>query len=296
MPSASQTTTATAPERVAFFFAAHQDDWPLFMNPDAFKAVIAGSKCVFIHVTAGDGGLGLGSGGRKHPLYLAREHGAESAIRFMADSDNQAPTNSQSSVTIFCSHPIRCVRYRNTAAYFLRLPDGGTDGEGYAATGRQSLKRFADSQIDTLTAVDDTARYESWRGLVATLRAIIDFERGQASTVELHVPELDPARNANDHPDHLMTAKAALEAASSLHARRIHHLGYASGALPENLGGEERDMKAAVYAVTLAGVMALDHPTAWQHYDSSFVGRNYQRVEGETGVNGSIAAGNHASR
>ena len=29
---------------------------------------------------------GTKPGGRKHPLYVARENGAESAIRFMADS------------------------------------------------------------------------------------------------------------------------------------------------------------------------------------------------------------------
>jgi hypothetical protein len=38
-------------------------------------------------------------------------------------------------------------------------------------------------------------------------------------------------------------------------------------------------MKCAVYAVTLAGVLALDHPTAWQHYDHNFVGRDYFRAE-----------------
>jgi len=30
----------------------------------------------------------------------------------------------------------------------------------------------------------------------------------------------------------------------------------------------------SVSAVTLSGVTALDHPTNWQHYDKSFVGRN----------------------
>ena len=113
---------------------------------------------------------------------------------------------------------------------------------------------------------------------MTTLRALIDAERGQAGEIELHVPELDPAINPNDHPDHVMTAKLALEAAHDLSARYFHHPGYNCGALPENLGGTERDLKCAVYAVTLAGVMALDHPTSWQHYDQSFVGRNYCRV------------------
>jgi hypothetical protein len=38
-----------------------------------------------------------------------------------------------------------------------------------------------------------------------------------------------------------------------------------------------------VFAVTLAGVLALDHGIAWHRYDRSFVGRNYFRVEEATG-------------
>ena len=36
-------------------------------------------------------------------------------------------------------------------------------------------------------------------------------------------------------------------------------------------------------AVTLAGVQALDHSTSWHHYDESFVGRNYFRVQAPAG-------------
>ncbi len=77
------------PDKVSFYFAAHEDDWQLFMNPSAFQDVINGAKkTVFIHMTAGDAGLGTGRGGRKHPFYLARENGAKRAIRFMADADD----------------------------------------------------------------------------------------------------------------------------------------------------------------------------------------------------------------
>ena len=266
-------------QRVSFYFSAHEDDWQLFMNPSAFHDVLAGGKTVFVHVTAGDAGLGTANGGRKHPYYLARENGAQSAIRFMADADDRAPLDETTGVVTINGHPVRRVGYRNTVAYFLRLPDGGTEGAGYADTGHQSLKRLAAGEIAKLTTIDGTTAYQSWRDLVATLRALIDREREQAAAVDLHVPELDPAINPNDHPDHVGTAKLALEAAENLSdARYIHHPGYNCGALPENLTGAERDMKCAVYAVTLAGVMAFDHPTSWQHYDQSFVGRNYCRV------------------
>ena len=273
-------TEGNAAQRVSFYFAAHQDDWQLFMNPSAFRDVLdANTKTVFIHMTAGDAGLGTKAGGRTHPLYIARENGAESAIRFMADSDGRPPVEKVVSAPLLSSRPIRRVSYRNTVAYFLRLPDGSPDGGGYIDTGHQSLKRLADGQIDVLTAVDGTALYNSWAELAVTVRSILDFERGHAPSVQLNVPELDSVRNASDHSDHYMTAKAALTATESLSSRRLHYVGYASAKLPENLEGEDRDMKCAVYAVTLAGVAALDHPTCWQHYDQNFIGRNYFRVE-----------------
>jgi LmbE family N-acetylglucosaminyl deacetylase len=265
-------------QRVSFYFSAHGDDWQLFMNPFAFRDVRDGAKTVFVHVTAGDAGLGTTNGGRKHPYYLARENGAESAIRFMANAVEGPLAQAVAAPVTINGHLARRVTYCNTVAYFLRLPDGGTEGAGYAETGYQSLKRLAAGEIATLTAIDGSTAYQGWDDLLATFRALIGLERMQTALVDLHVPELDPSINLHDHPDHVMTAKLALEAAESLNGRRMHHPGYNCGALPENLTGAERDMKCAVYAVTLAGVMAFDHPTSWQHYDQSFVGRNYCRV------------------
>jgi len=266
-------------QRVSFYFSAHEDDWQLFMNPSAFRDVLDGIKTVFVHVTAGDAGLGTKNGGRKHPYYLAREHGAESAIIFMADAEEDAPGEKSVSTTVLNGHPIRRVSYRNTVAYFLRLPDGGTEGQGYADTGYQSLDRLKEEELETMTAIDDTTTYEGWQDLVVTLRALIDRERAQAPSVDLHVPDLDPAINPNDHPDHVMTAHAAREAAENLNARRFHHPGYMCGTRPENLSGYDRDMKCAVYAVTLAAIQALGHSTNWRHYDQSFIARDYCRVE-----------------
>ena len=129
------------------------------MNPSAFHDVLDGVKTVFVHVTAGDAGLGTNTGGRKHPYYLARENGAESAIRFMADAVEGAPAEISAGPMTINDHPLRRVGYRNTVAYFLRLPDGGTEGAGYSDTGHQSLKRLADGEIGTLTAIDGTTAY-----------------------------------------------------------------------------------------------------------------------------------------
>jgi hypothetical protein len=267
-------------DKVSFYFAAHEDDWQLFMNPTAFEDVIGGaSKTVFVHVTAGDAGLGMGHGGRKHPYYLARENGAELAIRFMSDADD-SPRERTASHVSFHGHPLYRVAYRSTVSYFLRVPDGNPHGSGYPATGRQSLKHLADGTNNILSAIDGSTAYRGWNDLVATLRAIMDFERAGAPLAQINVTELDERINPNDHSDHLMVAKAALDAArDSACARRVHYVNYASSKLPENLDAQQRDRESSVFAVTLSGVLALDHGTAWHRYDRAYVGRNYFRAE-----------------
>ncbi|HEY6024974.1 MAG TPA: hypothetical protein VIV34_12455 [Pseudolabrys sp.] len=271
-------------DKVSFYFAAHEDDWQLFMNPSAFQDVMGGAaKTVFVHLTAGDAGLGVGLGGRKHPFYLARENGAEAAIRFMADAD-AAPGERTAASMSFNGHDIYRISYRNTVGYFLRVPDGHWSGDGYYETGFESLKRLSNGQNDVLRAVDGSTTYHGWDDLVATLRAIIAFERGHTALVQLNVAETDTRINAQDHSDHLMTAKAALDAAKDLSCvRRVYYVDYASSRLPQNLDAQQRDMESSVFAVTLAGVQALDHSTRWHHYDQSFVGRNYFRVQEPAG-------------
>jgi hypothetical protein len=273
-----------SPAKVSFYFAAHQDDWQLFMNPSAFQDVAdTRTKTVFVHLTAGDAGLGTGKSGRKHPYFLARENGAETAIRFMADSGDE-PLAETSSPMEFNGHPISRRSYRNTVTYFLRVPDGNPSGSGYAQTGHQSLERLATGRIDSLAAIDGSTVYHGWADLVGTLRAILDHERERAPLIQLNVAEQDPRRNPNDHSDHRMTAKAALAAAQGLGcARRQHYINYASSELPENLSAEERDMESSVLAVTAAGILALDHTSIWQAYHRSYLGRNYFRVEDATG-------------
>lgn len=285
LPLAAQANDAQPYDKASFYFAAHEDDWQLFMNPSAFLDVTGSkNKTVFVHVTAGDAGSGVGRRGRKHPFYLARENGAEAAIRFMADA-NQMPAEKVADRKTFNGHSIYRVSYRNTVSYFLRVPDGNANGAGYPATGNQSLRLLAEGESDKLRAIDGSTVYRSWSDLTTTLRALIDFERANARTVQINVSETDPVINPADHSDHLMTAKAALDAARNLAcARRLYFVDYASARLPENLSPKHRDMETAVFAVTAAAIRALDHSSAWHHYNDIYVGRNYFRVEEGNGT------------
>jgi hypothetical protein len=281
---AASAQEAPQPERVSFYFAAHEDDWQLFMNPSAFMDVTdPKTKTVFIHVTAGDAGVGMGTGGRKHPYYLARENGAEVAIRFMADAGERPVEKGVSSV-LLNGHRIHHVSYRNTEIYFLRLPDGHPHGVGFVQTGFESLERLAKGEIGGISAIDRSTAYGGWADLRSTVRAIVDLERGQAKSVQLNVTESNARFNEADHSDHVMTTKLVLEAAKDLAcARRVYYVDYASKALPENVFGQQRDMESSVLAVTGAGILALDHANVWHPYHRSYLGRNYFRIEEGTG-------------
>ena len=70
-----------APDKVSFYFAAHEDDWQLFMNPSAFQDVAdTGTKTVFVHITAvqAAGLRGLNEG-QKVSYEVAMERGKAAA-------------------------------------------------------------------------------------------------------------------------------------------------------------------------------------------------------------------------
>src|SRR5271169_5616245 len=113
-------TSAFAASSTSFYVVAHEDDWQLFMGINAALDVPgADSKIVFVHTTAGDAGLGTGTGGTPMPFYLARENEALSAIRFLANRGvvGAGPNGVASTVTINGKSLTR-VAYKNTVAYF----------------------------------------------------------------------------------------------------------------------------------------------------------------------------------
>jgi hypothetical protein len=123
---------ATA-RQVVFYIGAHQDDWQLFMSPQAYTDLTAEeSTVIFIYLTAGDAGA--------DPSWRrGRSAGALSSTQF-ATRQRIAPITPEQ-VTV-PGHPLACYTIANTRSYFLDLPDGNMDGSGFPSTGSQSLQRL----------------------------------------------------------------------------------------------------------------------------------------------------------
>ncbi len=269
-----------AQETVAFYFAAHEDDWQLFMNPNAYHDVQKpSSKVVFVYVTAGDDGAGLGNAGRSQPYYLARENGAKVSVKFVADAQ-KTPVIPIDSVASVSGHAVKRWLYRNTVSYFLRLPDGGVEGAGYTNTGLQSLKQLHEGAIPAMTAIDGSSTYGGWADLVGTLRKLIDQERATCTNVWVNLPDPDMARNIGDHPDHQHMARGVLEGIADLRwINKAFYLNYVTAKMAENMSTPDREIEAGTFAALVAGLTALDHPSSWEPMHRSWLSRHYVRFE-----------------
>jgi hypothetical protein len=275
-----------AQNTVAFYFSAHEDDWQLFMNPNAYYDVQkASTKVVFVYLTAGDDGAGLGNAGRSQPYYLARENGAKLSVKFMADANN-TPATPLDSVACIGSHAIKRWLYRDTVSYFLRLPDGKPEGTGYPATGFQSLNRLHEGAIPAMTAIDNSTTYRSWADLRDTLRKLIDMERGTAANVWVNLPDTNVEKNVDDHADHQHMAQGVLEAIANVPSiNKAFYLNYVTAEMAENMNSAEREIEAGTFAAVVVGVTALDHPSPWEPMHRSWLSRHYFRVEPGSGSN-----------
>ncbi|MEQ1780454.1 MAG: hypothetical protein ABMA14_03780 [Hyphomonadaceae bacterium] len=271
-----------SPPTVSVFAVAHEDDWQLFMNPEAFHAMDEPQeKTVIIHVTAGDAGAGVG--GEPVPYYLAREEGALRAVRFMANAVD--PSRGQgvamaSEKVDRNGHQVLRYSYANAVIYFLRIPDGNiVNGKVYTPH-PQSLTKLRAGEVAVTEAIDKSARYEGWADLVATLNAIVFSEQAAGSGLVLHIAELDEKLNVGDHPDHRATA-FAMEDVANLHpcAPLWRHVEYFTKTMPQNISGKDYMIDVGTWAATASGLGDNYAKATWESEHNAWLGRSYSRVQ-----------------
>lgn len=270
---------ALAQESVAFYIVADQDDWQLFMQKNAYADVTnAKQKTVFITLTAGDAGLGKGGSGTI-PYYQARDNGSRLSIKFLADIAS-VPDRSESAQYVYANaHQIYHVQYKHTKSYYLRLPEGNGEGDGYRATGNQSLKRLRDGEISKITAVDSSATYQGWTDLVQTIQRIIIAETSGFSYATLNMPETDTSRNPDDHNDRLLVGDLAEQAGKELTClKRYSWLGHSSADKPMDLSNDQLINHSAVFACSVAGSIQGGYRSNWDAAHKQWIGRGEART------------------
>lgn len=228
-------------DKISFYIVAHADDWQLFMHPVVYADLVATDcKVIFIIITAGDAGLG-------EQYWRAREEGSKSSVRFCL-----APLGRLSESTgerNFNNHGIHYWSVNNTTSYFLRLPDGGLDGNGFATYNYQSLSKFRAGGTGAIRTLGEPTTYNSWSELVTVMETIISVESEGILNRWIHYLNPDTTVNPNDHPDHLLTGHAiqAMQLISSLH--QLLFVGYSVRAIRGNQSLTDLFWKAGMLAV-----------------------------------------------
>jgi len=230
------------PERIHdFYVLAHADDDLFFMNPDLRASLAEGNSVRAVFLTAGDAGVARGL-----RYARARERGSQAAYTAMLGASHPewmpfAPDGSRALHGAARSDaPVSLV--------FLRLPDGGPRGTGFAATGGASLERLWTGEIDSLRPIDGAPGFTK-ADLTATLADLMrEFRADRINT-------LDP-RDAypEGHSDHRHAARFALAArsAGASEARLRLYRDYSSLLEPANLSAQECARKAEIIAAYAA--------------------------------------------
>lgn len=255
------------------YMVAHQDDWPLFMGHQAWDDMTSNRPSVFIYTTAGDAGMKDGGWGTI-PYFKAREEAAMSSLRLPASQIEQwFPGETTKSVRIN-SRYITVVTHRNTVSYFLRLPDGAPDGNGFSGTSYRSLQKFKAGSFSNFKAVDSSATYGKWSDLVNTVKAILQ-RHGSGMTVNVH--DYDTIYNPNSHSDHLTTGLLAKEASVGLASRLRLWVDYDSSNYEENLLGEQKLDKYAMYGAYISTLSKYTYNFGYDYGHKAWLGRGYFR-------------------
>ncbi len=218
---------------------AHADDVQLFMQPAFWQDLTAPDTEVAVVVTtAGDGGM-------EKTFWQAREEGLKSSVRFCLAAGGdlaETPTTHRHVNSKAIAH----AQIGNCRFYFLRLPDGGLDGNGFGSNGFRSISKLQRKEVASLASLDGAAHYECWEDFCNTLDALVSMQRGDGiGLIELHYLLPDERHNPGDHPDHRATGTALQSLVGCSH---ICYGGYNGKGTPEPLCPEASFWKTGMFA------------------------------------------------
>ncbi|RYU78415.1 T9SS type A sorting domain-containing protein [Hymenobacter persicinus] len=261
---------------VGFYIVAHQDDWQLFMGSHAYDDVQRPrGKAVFVCLTAGQ----AYEPGENY--WRAREAGCRASVQSLADAKTPPTSTPVSSTVRINGHTIAMMRYKNTSAYFLRLPDGNLQGQGFDRCNFQSLKKLRSGE-GSITDVEGINTYTSWGDLSRTLRMIIQQE-SSTGKVWINTPDSEDKYNPRDHSDHQMAGRLAASATANTESCMLMYVGYDVAFRKTNLSPPQAAKQASVFSIYCQGLTNGGQATAWDPGHLRFMGRQYYRTRHSSG-------------
>ncbi|MGM5470107.1 PIG-L family deacetylase [Flavobacteriaceae bacterium LMO-SS05] len=260
------------------YVSAHPDDWPLFMNPNAYYDLQqADNKVIFLHITAGDAGHATGN----TSYYLAREEGSLRAIRFLCNAINtdlkQGAEMNKTQVLIN-GHLILRYSYNNAAAYFLRLPDGNYSGEGFPIHNHASVQKFYEGSVTSISAIDNSTTYHSLEDITTTITSLVAMETTTSDQVVFNIADTDSKRNPKDHSDHIHSSFIIQKVAAGLNIPSVRmYEEYATNLKEKNMDDDAFLVCAGTWGATASGLSDYFHDSTWNDEHNIWIGRQYFR-------------------
>lgn len=234
----------SCPAGTLFTVWAHYDDDLIFGSPTIPEALDSG-KCVRnLYLTGSDAGKG-------NRYALGREDGLRDAYDVLLGERlkwEQRTVTLVDGLTITMSRPIDEPR---VTLFFLRLPDGGLDGEGFDSTKHKTLPKLLAGKIAALRMIDTGARVDL-DDIGSTIAELYDTYLPE--TVLAHLPG-SAKGTRGDHPDHQVTGDIVMRAADEGRIDRgrvIYAQGYPSEFREQNLSGEVLQRKLTAFTTYAA--------------------------------------------
>jgi LmbE family N-acetylglucosaminyl deacetylase len=222
----------------ALVVVAHPDDDLFFLSPDIVHDVQAGRPVATVYTTSGDAG-------RPDRYWRGRERGVAAAYARMAGVADRWSMSRVAVGPAAVTEAVLCER-PTVRLYFLRLPDGGMNGEGTARSGAASLQRLEEGAVARLWTVETPARPYSRPALVDVLgRIVAELQPVVVRTLDDVGPYGD-----GDHSDHHAVARlvAAARDRSAPGVSVVGYVGYPTRHLPANVAGADLQDKADALA------------------------------------------------
>ena len=242
---------------------AHQDDDLLFMNPDLDKDIKAGHCIRTIYVTSGDSG-----GGQAY--WIGRELGSQASYAGMLGVKN---VWNQKTVKLSDHQYISYATPKNNkkvSLVYMRLPDGGLGGRGFAVTRRESLEQLEAGRVAVAQTVDGQSTFSSSEFASALTKLI-----GQFRPTEVRTLSDSGAKGMSDHSDHRAVSRYVTRAVALMLSPPplVHYIGYTGRLRPENVSGAELGLKMDYFLLYASYDKAVcqsyeqcNQGTAYGHY------------------------------